>query len=160
MIEENAVVISINKDAASLEIIRNKPCGLCGQSRGCGISIWGKLFGHRPNIFEAKNTVNAKVDEVVVIGIEESALLWSSFAVYGIPLGLLILGAILGSTIFSDALHQDRNVAVGALLGLFVGYLWLKGHNQTTSINPRYRPVILRLAESSFQNLNFQCKQR
>ena len=149
MIEENAIVISIDQDVASLEIIRNKPCGLCGQSRGCGISIWGKLFGHRPSIFKAKNSVNAKVDEVVVVGLEEGALLWSSFAVYGIPLTLLIVGAVIASTIFADPLHQDRNVAVGALMGLFAGYLWLKGHNQFTTINPQYRPVILRLAEPS-----------
>ena len=68
---------------------------------------------------------------------------------YGIPLTLLIVGAVIASTIFADPLHQDRNVAVGALMGLFAGYLWLKGHNQFTTINPQYRPVILRLAESS-----------
>ena len=159
MIQENAIVISIDKDVASLEIVRNKPCGLCGQSRGCGISIWGRLFGHRPNIFKAQNTVNASVDQIVVVGVEESALLWSSFAVYGIPLALLILGAILGSTIFSDALHADRNTALGAVLGLFIGYLWLKIHNQGSTLDARYRPVILGLAEQS-SIVNVQCKKR
>ena len=159
MIQENAIVVSIDKDVASLEIIRNKPCGLCGQSRGCGISIWGRLFGHRPNIFKAQNTVNASVDQIVVVGVEESALLWSSFAVYGIPLALLILGAILGSTIFSDASHVDRNTALGAVLGLFIGYLWLKGHNQGSTLDARYRPLILGLAEPP-SIVNVQCKKR
>ena len=159
MIQENAIVVSIDKDVASLEIIRNKPCGLCGQSRGCGISIWGRLFGHRPNIFKAQNMVNASVDQIVVVGVEESALLWSSFAVYGIPLVLLILGAIFGSTVFSDALHADRNTALGAVLGLFIGYLWLKVHNQGSTLDARYRPVILGLAESS-SIVNVQCKKR
>ena len=159
MIQENAIVVSIDKDFAILEIIRNKPCGLCGQSRGCGISIWGSLFGHRPNIFKAQNTVNASVDQIVVVGVEESALLWSSFAVYGIPLALLILGAILGSTIFSDASHVDRNTALGAVLGLFIGYLWLKGHNQGSTLDARYRPLILGLAEPS-SIVNVQCKKR
>ena len=159
MIQENAIVVSIDKDFAILEIIRNKPCGLCGQSRGCGISIWGRLFGHRPNIFKAQNTVNASVDQIVVVGVEESALLWSSFAVYGIPLALLILGAILGSTIFSDALHADRNTAFGAVLGLFIVYLWLKVHNQGSTLDARYRPVILGLAEPS-SIINVQCKKR
>jgi sigma-E factor negative regulatory protein RseC len=159
MIQENAIVVSIQQDVASLEIIRNKPCGLCGQSRGCGISIWGRLFGHRPNIFNAQNTVNAKVDQIVVVGVEESALLWSSFAVYGIPLALMILGAILGSTLFFDALHADRNTALGAVLGLFIGYLWLKFHNKGSTLDARYRPVILGLAEPSSMN-NVQCKKR
>jgi sigma-E factor negative regulatory protein RseC len=159
MIKENAIVVSIDKDVASLEIVRNKPCGLCGQSRGCGISIWGRLFGHRPNIFKAQNTVNANVDEIVVVGVEESALLWSSFAVYGVPLVLLILGAMLGSLVFPSALHADRNTALGAVLGLFVGYLWLKVHNQARALDARYRPVILGLAEQS-SNVHVQCKKR
>jgi sigma-E factor negative regulatory protein RseC len=149
MIQENAIVVSIDKGVASLEVIRNKPCGLCGQSRGCGISIWGRLFGHRPNIFKVQNTVNASVDQIVVVGVDESALLRSSFAVYGIPLALVILGATLGSTIFSDVLHADRNTALGALLGLFVGYLWLKVHNQGSTLDARYRPVILGISEPS-----------
>jgi sigma-E factor negative regulatory protein RseC len=159
MIQENAIVVSLHKDVASLEIIRQKPCGLCGQSRGCGISIWGRFFGHRPNIFKAQNIVNAKVDQIVVVGVDESALLWSSFAVYGIPLALLILGAILGSTIFSDSFHADRNTALGAMSGLFVGYLWLKGHNQGRSLDARYQPVILGLADPT-SIVNVQCKKR
>lgn len=149
MIQENAIVVSIDKGVANLEVIRNKPCGLCGQSRGCGISIWGRLFGHRPNIFKVQNTVNASVDQIVVVGVDESALLRSSFAVYGIPLALVILGATLGSTIFPDVLHADRNTALGALLGLFIGYLWLKVHNQGSTLDARYRPVILGISEPS-----------
>lgn len=159
MIQENAIVVSVDQNTASLEIIRNKPCGLCGQSRGCGISIWGRLLGHRSNIFKAQNTVNASVNQIVVVGVEESALLLSSFAVYGIPLALLILGAVLGSTVFYDALHADRNTALGALIGLFTGYLWLKGHNEGSKLDARYRPVILCLAEPSSTD-NVQCKKR
>jgi sigma-E factor negative regulatory protein RseC len=159
MIQEKAIVISIDEDVLSLEIIRNKPCGLCGQSRGCGISIWGRLFGHRSNIFKAQNTVNASVDQIVLVGVEENALLWSSFAVYGIPLALLILGAILGSTLFFDELHEDRNTALGAMLGLFTGYLWLKIHSQGSTEDARYRPVILGLAEQS-SIVDVQCKKR
>jgi len=159
MIQENAIIVSVDQNVASLEIIRNKPCGLCGQSRGCGISIWGRLFGHRPNIFKAQNTVNASVNQIVVVGVDENALLWSSFAVYGIPLALLILGAVLGSTVFSDALHADRNTALGAVLGLFIGYLWLKGHHQGGTLDARYRPVILGLAEPS-STVNVQCEKR
>jgi sigma-E factor negative regulatory protein RseC len=159
MIQENAIVVSIDQGVASLEIVRNKPCGLCGQSRGCGISILDRLFGHRANIFKAQNTVNAQIDQIVVVGVEENALLWSSFAVYGIPLALLILGATLASTVFSDALHADRNTAIGAGLGLLLGYLWLKVHNQGCSLDARYQPVILGLATPS-SIVNLQCEKR
>ena len=37
MIEESAIVVGLEQNAAMLEIVRRNPCGLCGQTRGCGI---------------------------------------------------------------------------------------------------------------------------
>lgn len=160
MIQEQAIVVSVIQDDVNLEILRTKPCGLCGQTRGCGISIWGRLFGHRPNIFKAKNTVNAKVDDTVMVGIEENALLFSAFVVYGIPLALLILGAVLANVFFANALHADRDVAIGAALGLLAGYLWLKGHNQSGNLDARYRPVILGFADKTAGVVNIKCHSK
>jgi sigma-E factor negative regulatory protein RseC len=36
MIEEEAIVISKNGEFAEVDIIRTKPCGLCGKTQGCG----------------------------------------------------------------------------------------------------------------------------
>ena len=149
MIQEQAIVVGINQDVASLEILRNKPCGLCGQTRGCGISIWGRLFGHRANIFKVKNTISAKVDDVVIVGIQENALLLSAVIVYGVPLLTLILGAVFANFAFAGDLHADRSTALGALFGLFVGYLWLKGHNQAGSVSAGYQPVMLEIVDKN-----------
>ncbi len=53
MIEERAVILSVSQynhnlsdSTATLEIERKTACGLCGKTRGCGNSIWGKLFAH------------------------------------------------------------------------------------------------------------------
>ncbi len=158
MVEEQAIVISTDQNQAALEILRNKPCGLCGQTRGCGLSFWGKLFAHRANTFKAKNHIEAKVGDIVIVGVEESALLFSAVSVYGIPLLFLLIGAFLGNT-FGDGLHADRNSAIGAVLGLLLGYLWVKGHAQGRSLDARYSPVILRLATLD-SNLNIvrECK--
>lgn len=149
MIQEQALVVGVHQDLASLEILRTKPCGLCGQTRGCGISIWGRLFGHRANIFKVKNTVNAKVDDVVTVGIQENALLLSAVIVYGVPLATLILGAAFANLAFAGDLHADRNTLLGAFFGLFVGYLWLKGHNQAGGFSKQYQPVILAIVDSN-----------
>ena len=47
MIEEEAIVISKDKEFAEVDIIRTKPCGLCGKTQGCGNSIWGKVFSFK-----------------------------------------------------------------------------------------------------------------
>jgi|SRR5664279_1255209 len=159
MIEENAIVIDLEQNVAMLEIVRRTPCGLCGQTRGCGISLWGRLFGHRKNIFKAVNQINAKVGDSVIVGIEEQALLISSLMVYGIPLAAMLVGALLVSGIFaSDSNHVNRGYAdfyavMGAVAGLIIGLLWLKGHAAGRSMDARYQPVILRADISAVINL-------
>lgn len=150
MIEENAIVVGVEKDEATLEIIRRTPCGLCGQTRGCGISLWGRLFGHRKNIFKAVNQINAKVGDSVIVGVEEQALLFSSLMVYGIPLVSMLAGALLVSSIFAgdsnhvSAGYTDLYAVMGAIAGLIIGLLWLKGHATGRALDARYQPVILR----------------
>lgn len=153
MIEEHAIVVDIdNDDAAMLEIVRRTPCGLCGQSRGCGISIWGRLFGHKPNIFKAVNQINAKVGDSVIVGIEEQALLTSSMTVYGIPLVAMLAGALLAGGLFAAG-HADRNAVIGAVIGLVSGLLWVKAYTAGRGLDARYRPVILRAGDSSMIKL-------
>lgn len=160
MIQEQAIVVGIHQGVASLEILRNKPCGLCGQTRGCGISIWGRLFGHRANIFKVKNTVNAVVDDVVTVGIQENALLLSAVIVYGVPLLTLILGAAFANLAFAGEVHADRNTVLGALFGLFVGYLWLKGHNQAGIFSAKYQPVMLEIVDKNLVKKTCQSSKK
>lgn len=155
MIEEHAIVVGIDNDAAKLEIVRRTPCGICGQTRGCGISIWGRLFGHKPNIFKAVNQINAKVGDSVIVGIEEQALLTSSMTVYGIPLVAMLAGALIAGALFAGEVsgHADRNAVIGAVLGLVFGLLWVKGHTAGRSLDARYRPVILRTGDNGLIKL-------
>ena len=84
MIEERAVILALEynpatqQSIATLEIERKTACGLCGQTRGCGNSLWGKLFSHKPAVFKASNTINAQVGQSVMIGIDERSLLKSA----------------------------------------------------------------------------------
>lgn len=155
MIEERAVIVSLDKasldsvssdinhpSTATLEIERKTACGLCGQTRGCGNSIWGKLFAHQSTAFKAQNLINAKVGDSVIVGINESALLKSALLLYILPLVTLFLGAIL-ATQFNAS---DASAMTGALIGLALGLLWVKGHTMSSSYFKLQQPVILRLA--------------
>jgi sigma-E factor negative regulatory protein RseC len=145
MVEEQAIIVNLQDETALLEVIRNKPCGLCGQTRGCGVSLWGRLFRHRPSVFRAQNHVNAKVGDYVVVGIQEQAVLKSAMLVYGIPLLTMLIGAlILGFTGNDNGNHDGRTV-IGALIGLVFGLLWVKGHTAGRGLDSRYQPVILRV---------------
>ena len=144
MIEERAVILSLDNvsSKATLEIERKTACGLCGQTRGCGNSIWGKLFAHQSTAFKAQNRINAKVGDSVIVGINEQALLKSAMLLYIVPLVTLFIGAILMQQIF----ETNGYAMLGALLGLVSGLLWVKGHTMYSSYFKLQQPVILRLA--------------
>ena len=153
MIEERAVIISLENETsiaessatettATLEIERKIACGLCGQTRGCGTSLWGKLFAHQSSAFKAKNRINAKVGDSVIVGINESALLKSALLLYILPLATMFIGAILFTQI-----HDSNGYAmIGALVGLVLGLVWVKGHTMSSSYFKLQQPEILRLA--------------
>jgi sigma-E factor negative regulatory protein RseC len=146
MIEERAVILSLDNlsgiPLATLEIERKNACGLCGQTRGCGNSIWGKLFAHHSTAFKAQNHINAKEGQSVIVGINETALLKSALLLYILPLVTLFLGAILATKINPS----DVSAMVGAVVGLMMGLLWVKGHTISNSYFSLQQPVILRLA--------------
>lgn len=151
MIEERAVILSLERETnnisssnsiATLEIERKTACGLCGQTRGCGNSIWGKLFAHQSTAFKAQNRINAKVGDSVIVGINEKALLKSALLLYILPLATMLFGAILAAQ-FSAS---DSSAIIGAVIGLVLGLLWVKGHTMSSSYFRLQQPVILRLA--------------
>ncbi len=148
MLEEYAVVIACKGNQATLELERRTACGLCGQKRGCGNATWGKLLGHSNLALSAENSVNAHVGDSVVVGIDENAVLHSAFYLYAVPLIGLIIGTILADAFFTNQLY----VMLGAILGLVLGFLWVKGHligrNKTgVAYSKKYQAVILRLAD-------------
>ena len=158
MIEERAVILSLDtassdqsNEIATLEIERQSACGICGQTRGCGNSIWGKLFAHQSTAFKAQNRINAKVGDSVIVGINEKALLKSAMLLYILPLATMLIGAILAKHFVATEL----SAMLGAVAGLVLGLLWVKGHTMSNNYFKLQQPVILRLAASHKNEIKF-----
>lgn len=148
MIEEYAVVTKCSGTQATLEIERRTACGLCGQKRGCGNATWGKMLGHDSHDFTADNQVNANVGDSVVVGIDEQAVLNSALFLYVVPLAGLLIGTLIADYLFKNQFY----VIIGAVLGLLIGFLWVKGHligrnKSGVAFSKKYQAVILRLAD-------------
>jgi sigma-E factor negative regulatory protein RseC len=147
MLEEHAIILAIesssnaNQSIATLEIARKNACGLCGQTRGCGNSMWGKLFRHKPTSFKAQNRINAKVGDSVIVGIDEQVVMKSALLLYMLPLVIMFIVA----TLVNMAAHNNSVVLLGAIAGLFLGFLWVKGFTAGNSYFSRNQPSILRL---------------
>ena len=159
MIEQHAIILAIETPVerpavATIEVVRRTACGLCGKTRGCGNAFWGKLFGHKDVSLKAENTINAKVGQSVIVGIEEKALLKSALLLYIAPLATMLFGAILASKVSPS----DLSAMVGAVAGLLVGFFWVKGHVAGRVYYQNYQPKILRLdnAASDSETITFQ----
>ena len=124
MIEEQAVVIFKEDDQVSVEIMRTKPCGLCGKTQGCGNSIWGKIFSNKRNKLSIKNNIGVKIGDRVMLTIEENYLLRSSLLLYGLPLLFLFIGMVFMDTITQK--NSDLWVLVGAIFGMLSGLILVK----------------------------------
>ncbi len=148
MIEEYAVITKRAGTQATLEIERRTACGLCGQKRGCGNATWGKMLGHDSHDFIAENAINANVGDSVVVGIDEKAVLNSTFFIYVVPLIGLLIGTIASDSLFKNQFY----VIIGAVTGLLIGFFWVKGHligrnKSGVAFSKNYQAVILRLAD-------------
>ncbi|WP_288373165.1 SoxR reducing system RseC family protein, partial [uncultured Marinobacter sp.] len=115
MITETGKVVALKGDRAWVQTIRTSACQSCSARSGCGQRALASVSGGRANQILVANTVDARVGDEVVIGVDEQSVLTASLAVYGLPLVLMVLGSIgayrwLGAT--------DLVAITGALAGL------------------------------------------
>ncbi|MDG1820512.1 MAG: SoxR reducing system RseC family protein, partial [Methylophilaceae bacterium] len=104
--------------------------------------------------FKAQNTINAQVGQTVVVGIDETAVMKSALILYLLPLVTMFAGALLAVQI----VNADASAILGALLGLLLGFFWLKAHVAGRVYYQNHLPKILRLENnpSAEQAVQFQ----
>ncbi|NWG86745.1 MAG: SoxR reducing system RseC family protein [Hydrogenophilaceae bacterium] len=141
MSETLARVVRIEGDTAWVEVEAPTSCGACG-GRGCGsTTVFGQLFHARPVAYPVTNAIAAGVGETVVVAVDEGMLLRSALRAYGLPLALLLLGAVLGMT-----LGGELWAISGAAAGLVLGALQMRRASAT-------RPRIVRHGDAE----HFSC---
>lgn len=157
MIEENGQVVGIEEDYAVVETVRSSSCGSCS-SKGCGTGALTRYFASKAHEVRARNSAGAAVGDRVVLGIPESTLLRGSVAVYLVPLLTMILGGLFGQAIAPQlglAATGDGVSAISGLLGLGLGFLWLRWHNARVMGNSRYEAVVVRRLGAAVQPMVF-----
>lgn len=150
MMTETAQVIATEGDYAWVETQRKSTCGSCAVQKGCGTSVLAKVLGNRTSRIRVINTIGASTGEMVVIGVEDGMLVRSSFAVYAMPLILLLLGGV-GGGMLADALQwqsQEAATAVGGVLGLLLGFLWLRRYSRAIALDARHQPSLIGFADA------------
>ncbi len=146
MLEETARVVEVEQDAIWVETQRRSTCGSCSASKGCGTAAISRALGKRRSIVRVLANIPLKAGDEVIIGIRERALVKGSLAVYAVPVGLLLLGALLGELGAQRFLWQSAEAAslILGISGFVAGLLWLRRFTRRIRYDADYQPVVLR----------------
>jgi len=137
-------VVAAGPDGVWVETQRQSACGQCAARKGCGTAVLGKVMGQKRNRVRVANPDHTpvRVGDEVVIGIDESALVRGSLAIYLVPLLSFFLFGVLGETLarqLAMASGEGLSMLFGAA-GLFLGFAWARHYARG---DRRYQPVIL-----------------
>ena len=146
MIEEHARVVAVQGDTALLQTQRQSSCGSCEVKSGCGTSVLAGIVGQKITQLKVRNTLNARPGDEVVLGMEEHALVTGSLLVYGVPLLMLLLGALMGEAMASQlGMNADLLPVVGGATGFVLAFILVRGVLRRTAVGLQMNPVMLRI---------------
>lgn len=132
MLEQTARVTRTAPDGIWVQAVEPSGCGTCG-GQGCSSRRIAELFQRKPRHFLVDCDLSLAPGDRVVVGIAHGSVLKSALRVYGLPLILMLAGALLAHGI----LPGDGPALMGMLLGGVLGWLAARGGRAA-------RPVVLR----------------
>lgn len=132
MLEQTAEVVKTASDGIWVQAVEPSGCGTCG-GQGCSSRRIAELFQRKPRLFLVDCDLSLSPGDRVVVGIDHGSVLKSAWRAYGLPLSMMLAGALLAQAVRPG----DGAALVGLLTGGVVG--WLVTRNGRTA-----RPVVLR----------------
>jgi sigma-E factor negative regulatory protein RseC len=117
MIEQQGRVLAVRNGLADIRLGGTTGCARCDAGRGCGAGIFGRLLKRSPVVLSLENTVDARQDQPVIVGIPETAFLQLVSRLYLYPLLAGIAGAAAGFYISTLGNFSTGNADLVTLLG-------------------------------------------
>lgn len=121
MIEETVTVVGSEGKRITIEAMKKSACGGCSQKDGCGVSSVSGLFSSKSFQLDMDNSLDAKIGDTVVVGVEDGAFLRMAFRAYLLPLLVLIGSAIVFSSLFASEWLVVALSVLAMLASFYVG---------------------------------------
>ncbi|GAA0702469.1 SoxR reducing system RseC family protein [Marinobacterium maritimum] len=143
MIEEVALVSAVGPEGVRVTAARTSACAQCASKSNCSqgvLSQWGQ--GKTVEIdVQNPEALPVQLGQQVVIGLEEGSLVRASLLLYLLPLLMLILGALLGS---SMGMVEWQQIMLAMVL-MLTGFVLARRLSTGRGAEVRYQPVLLRI---------------
>lgn len=146
MIEQNAVVISVDGQFAMVEAQRQSSCSSCNAKKGCGTGVLENSLGKRAMQMKAVNKCEAQPGEEVVVAVPENGFVKTAFFTYLLPLLFMLVGAVAAQqlSISQGWNYQDVISLLGAGLGFIVALFVLRRYSRKMEQNEQFHPIVIR----------------
>lgn len=149
MIEEHASVADSGAGYARVLTRRRASCARCSAAQGCGRAALAQWFGATIPV-EVRDPLGVSPGERVIVGLDEQVLLRASLAVYGVPLGAMLMLALAAELFIGNEVITVVAAVAGFAAGLIQARLWAHRPDQARQL----RPVILRRASAHERTLH------
>jgi len=143
MLETRAIVVDVMGKHALVQSAQGSGCEQCN-GKGCGASKLSQIFCSRPRQYRVENPVQARIDDEVIISVAEGAILHGAWAVYLLPLFLLLIGSVYGNQWDLKVGRGDTYAVLGALSGLIAGF-FLARMISSNKAGKEFQPYITRI---------------
>lgn len=149
MLEERGIVVNIDEPFATVQTQRLAGCGQCAAKANCGTGNLAEMLGQQYTEVKVASHHGVKVGDMVILGLEEQALVRSALVLYLMPLLGLLAGALAYemATRINQWPHLELLTILSGLIGFAVTLFWVKRLSLGMSTNPRYQPVILEIVK-------------
>lgn len=133
MIEEQARVLAVQADTATVAVERRSACGNCSASGGCGTAVLATWLPNRRLIVRVADAIGVTPGDLVVIGLDEQQFQRIALRLYATPLLGLMIGALLGQTVgpFLGLSPELGSILLG-LSGMLAALHWVRRRNSDT----------------------------
>lgn len=121
-IEELAIVAAVDGDYAWVETQRRSTCDGCQVNAGCGPAVLSKVLGVKRNRVRVRNTLDARLGNQVIVALNQNALSRGAQLVYGLPLAVMIVGAILGAKLGQSI--SPATAEISSVMFAIAGLVW------------------------------------
>ena len=137
MLEQHARVVQSSWQGIWVEAVEPDGCGVC-EGQGCASRRLAELFQRAPRQYPVDSRLPVSPGDKVIVGIPEGSVLRSAMFLYGMPLLLMLGGALLLQWWFPG----DAGAVTGAVLGVFVAgaFIALTSRKRRSA----FQPVVLR----------------